>query len=229
MLAPMPRTVRRRRAIGLLGGLLLAGSLSACAGLGQPAPYDSTGINGLEIPTPSPAPADFVVGVDNPWLALAPDASWRYEVSRDGASVGSIAAEVLDATTDIAGLATTAVRTTSDIDGDTDVETRHYAQDDDGNVWLLAVDSEAELSWRAGVNGAEAGLAMPSAPRLGDGWLTFVVPNFLEASTRVEDQSRTLVQTLDEADTSTRNTYESGVGLVGVEDLDAGWQAALED
>ena len=200
---------------------------AGCAGLGQPAPYDSAGINGLEIPTPSPATADFVDGIDNPWLALAPDASWRYEVSRDGTSFGSIEAEVLGATTDVAGLATTGVRTTTDIDGEIEVETRYYAQDDDGNVWLLAVDSEADLSWRAGVKSAEAGLAMPAVPRLGDGWLTYLVPNFLEASTRVEDQSREMVQMRDEADTTTRNIYESGVGLVSVEDLDAGWQAVL--
>lgn len=226
MLAPMPRAVRRPRTVGLLGALLLVGPLSACAGLGQPAPYDSPGINGLEIPTPSPAPGDFVGGIDNPWLALAAGSSWSYEVSRDATSVGSIEAEVLDATTEIAGLETTAVRTTTDIDGQTEVETRFYAQDRAGNVWLLAVDS-ADLSWRAGENGAEAGLAMPAVPRLGDGWLTYLVPNFPEASTSVEDQSRAMVQTRDEADSTTRNIYESGVGLVSVEDLDAGWQAVL--
>lgn len=236
MLAPMPRAVRRprtaarrpaQRGAGPLAALVLTLGTAGCAGLGQPAPYDSAGINGLEIPTPSPAPGDFVDGIDNPWLALAPDASWRYEVSRDGESVGSIEAEVLDATTEVAGLATTAVRTVTDIDGAAEVETRYYAQDDDGNVWLLRLDSDAELSWTTGAAGAEAGLAMPAGPRLGDGWLAFRVPNILEARTHVEDQSREMVQMRDEADTTTRTIYESGVGLVSVEDLDAGWQAVL--
>jgi hypothetical protein len=41
----------------------------------------------------------------------------------------------------------------------------------------------------------------------------------------VDDLSRTMVEMLDEADSATRSVYEKGVGLVGVEDLDAGWQA----
>lgn len=236
MLAPMSRAVRRprtaarrpaKRVAGCLAVLSIALGSSGCAGLGQPAPYDSAGINGLRIPTPSPDPADFVDGIDNPWLALTPGASWRYAVSRDGQSVGSVEAEVLDDTTEVAGLATTAVRTIIDIDGAAEVETRYYAQDDDGNVWLLRLDSDADLSWTTGADGAEAGLAMPAGPRLGDGWLSYRVPNFLEASTRVEDQSREMVQMRDEAETTTRTIYESGVGLVSVEDLDAGWQAVL--
>ena len=210
--------------------------LSGCAGIGQPAPYDSPGINGLEIPTPSPAPDDFVEVVDNPWHALEPGATWHYDVTADGRDLGSIDAEVLDGSSDVAGLSATGVRTTTEIDGDSEDETRFYAQDEDGNVWLVAVDS-AGLSWRAGEDGAEAGLAMPADPRLGDGWLTFSVPDLLEASTTVEDQSRDMVQTLQtgsagigesEAATTTRRVYASGVGLVSIEDLDAGWQALLD-
>ena len=128
------------------------------------------------------------------------------------------------------------MRTTTEIDGDSEDETRFYAQDEAGNVWLVALDS-AGLSWRAGEDGAEAGLAMPADPRLGDGWLAFSVPDLLEASTTVEDQSRDMVQTLQtgsagigesEAATTTRRVYASGVGLVSIEDLDAGWQARLD-
>jgi hypothetical protein len=230
MLEPMPPAVRRPRAAGLLGGLLIAGGLSACAGIGQPAPYDSPGINGLEIPTPSPVPSDFVADVDNPWLALEPGADRHYDVTADGRTLGTIDAEVLDATSQVAGLTATAVRTVTDLDGDDqDVEeTRFYAQDADGNVWLVGLDSFPGTSWRAGEGNAEAGLAMPADPRLGDGWLTYRLANGLEASTTVEDQSPELVQTRDEADTTTRKIYESGVGLVSVEDLDAGWLAVLE-
>lgn len=232
MLAPMPPAVRRRRAGGLLGGLLLATGLSACAGLGQPAPYDSSGINGLEIPTPSPEPDDFVDTVDNPWLALESGATWHYDVTADGRTLGTIDAEVLDGATEVAGLSATAVRTVTDVDGDLEEETRFYSQDDDGNVWLVGVDSADGLSWRAGEDDAEAGLAMPAEPRLGDGWLTYRLADLHEASRAVEDQSREMVQTREstdsEADTTTRNVYESGVGLASVEDLDAGWQAVLD-
>ncbi len=230
MLAPMSPAERRRRATGLLGGLLLGGALSACAGLGQPAPYDSPGINGLEIPTPSPAPDDFVAGIDNPWLALAPGAAWHYDVTQDGRPLGTIDAEVLAGTSEVAGLSATAVRTVTDVEGDSGEETRFYAQDEDGNVWLVGVDSSTGLSWRPGEDDAEAGLAMPADPRLGDGWITYRVPNLLESSTTVEDQSREMVQTRvvagGQADT-TRRVYASGVGLLSIEDLDAGWQALL--
>ncbi|SFB35547.1 hypothetical protein SAMN05192575_108130 [Nocardioides alpinus] len=228
MLAPMPPAVRRRRTVAVLGGLLLTAGLSACAGLGQPAPYDSPGINGLEIPTPSADPADFVATVDNPWLALEPGATWHYDVIEDGRTLGTIDAEVVPGASEVAGLSATAVRTVTDIDGAGDEETRFYAQDVDGNVWLVGADSETGVSWRAGEDGAEAGLAMPADPRLGDGWVTYRLPNLLEATTRVEDQSREMVQTRHEAGTTTRTMYESGAGLVSIEDLDAGWQAVLE-
>jgi hypothetical protein len=229
MLLPARAVVRRPRTVvaRVLAGLALAAAASGCAGIGQPAPYDSPGINGLVVPTPSADPADFVDGVDNPWLPLEPGTSRAFDVTREGAEIGSVESSVLDRTTDVAGLAATVVTTTSEIDGDTDVATRYYAQDADGNVWLVGADEDGPGGddWRAGQDGAEAGLAMPADPRLGDGWPAYVVPGLPEARTYVEDQSTTLVQLRDEAGTSTRNVYEKGVGLVGVSDLDADWTA----
>jgi hypothetical protein len=229
MLAPMtrgPRAVRRPLAAGALAAGVVLG-LVGCAGIGQPAPYDSPGINGLVIPTPTPSPGDFVGGVDNPWLPLEVGASWTYDVTGDASSSGTIVVEVLDGTVPVAGLDATAVQTTVDLgDGRASVGTDLYAQDEAGNVWLVGRDADGS-GWRAGEDGAEAGLAMPADPRLGDGWLAYTVPGLARASTRIEDQSDGLVQTLDEADTTTRRVYEKGVGLVGFEDLDAGWTAEL--
>lgn len=207
--------------------LVLVVALSGCAGIGQPRPYDSPGINGLAIPTPTPDPDDFSDVVDNPWLALEPGATWHYDVTAAGRSIGTVDAEVLDGTTMIAGLSATGVRTTTVVDGETTEETSFYAQDDDGNAWLVGADSEAGR-WRAGEAGAEAGLAMPAHPRLGDGWLAYAVPGLPEARVRVEDQSREMVQVWDEAGATTRTVYESGTGPVSVEDLDAGWLATLD-
>jgi hypothetical protein len=229
MLAPMttwPPAVRRPPAAGALAAGLVLG-LTGCAGIGQPAPYDSPGINGLVIPTPSPAPADFVEGVDNPWLALEAGARWTYDVTADGSPLGTIVVDVLDRTIPVAGLDATAVQTTTDLDGGAaTVVTALYAQDEAGNVWLVGADADG-AGWRAGEGGAGAGLAMPADPRLGDGWLTYDVPGLPRASRTIEDQSDDMVQTRDEADTTTRRVYEKGVGLVGFEDLDAGWTAQL--
>ena len=227
MLAPMTRGARgvRRPRTGaaLAAGLVLG--LTGCAGIGQPAPYDSPGINGLVIPTPTPTPADFVDGVDNPWLALEPGTRSSFDVTDDGGTSGRIDVDVLDRTVPVAGLDATAVQTTTDLAGSsTSVSTRLYAQDEAGNVWLVGSDAE-DASWRAGEDGAEAGLAMPADPRLGDGWLSYDVPGLPRASGTIEDQTSELVQVRNEADTTTRTVYEKGVGLVGLEDLDAGWTA----
>jgi hypothetical protein len=229
MLAPMTRglrAVRRPLAAGALAAGVVLG-LVGCAGIGQPAPYDSSGINGLVIPTPTPSPADFVERVDNPWLPLEPGARWTYDVTDGGSASGTVVVDVRDRTVPVAGLEATAVETTIDLgEGTASVETDLYAQDEAGNVWLVGGDADG-TGWRAGEGGAEAGLAMPADPRLGDGWLVHDVPGLPRASRRIEDQSDDLVQTLDEADTTTRRVYERGVGLVGFEDLDAGWTAEL--
>jgi hypothetical protein len=229
MLAPMTRGlrgVRRPRAAAALAAGLALG-LTGCAGIGQPAPYDSPGINCLVIPTPTPAPGDFVDGVDNPWLPLAPGTRWTYDVTEGAATRGRIDVDVLDDTVPVAGLEATAVQTTADLGGGApSVATRLYAQDGAGNVWLVGSDSD-DASWRAGAAGAEAGLAMPADPRLGDGWLSYDVPGLPRASATIEDQSSELVQLRNEAGTTTRAVYEKGVGLVGLQDLDAGWTAEL--
>ena len=65
--------------------------------------------------------------------------------------------------TTVAGVATTAV-TRTEPTGDQVVD--YYAQDRRGNVWWFG----REGVWLAGEDGAQAGLAMPATPRLGDGW-----------------------------------------------------------
>ncbi len=241
MLPPARAVVRRPRTVAarVLAGLALAATASGCAGIGQPAPYDSPGINGLVVPTPSPDAADFVAVVDNPWFPLEPGESQRFDVTADGADVGFLETTVLDRATDIGGLEATGVVTAADIDGTKDISTRYYAQDTAGNVWIVGADDggPGRGDWRAGQDGAEAGLAMPADPRLGDGWLTYVVPGLARASTTIEAQSQQMVQLLrtgnpnlrrNEADTTTRTVHEKGVGLVSVEDLDDGWTAVAE-
>lgn len=243
MLAPMSRALPRRgtadRAVGAVCLVLVT---AGCGGIGQPGPYNSTGIDGLVIPTPSPQPADFVDDVDNPWLPLVAGNAWRYRVTARGRTVGRIRVEVLTDREEVAGLTTTAVRSRDAVRGEDPVtRTRLYAQDTAGNVWLVGEDSDGGPgpgNWRAGQDGAQAGLAMPAEPRLGDGWLASAVPGRTEDRVRVlgrapvttdEDAWPDTVETTQEADNETRRYYASGVGVVRIEDLTSGTRADLVD
>lgn len=160
MLARMP--IRGRYAAALAGLLLV----SAC-GAG-PTPSPPSGVDDLVIPTTDPRPQDFTTRIDNPWFPLRPGASSTYEV------VGTAQTRtitVTDRTETVAGVQTVVVdRALTDRRGRTLEDSEaYYAQDRAGNVWLFGEDGPAR-SWRAGVDGAEAGLAMPATPRLGDGW-----------------------------------------------------------
>jgi hypothetical protein len=178
-----------------------------------------SGVDELVIPTPSPDPRDFVRGVDNPWLALAPGTTWRYRVS--GATEGTLVVTVEDTTYDVAGVATTPVSRTEPT-GEQTVD--YYAQDRLGNVWWFG----REGVWLAGRDGAEAGLAMPASPRLGDGWRAAYAAGVVDvlATVATTDQVVTTpagrfshLVGLDltsrlEQDSSRRVFYERGVGLV---------------
>jgi hypothetical protein len=164
-----------------LAGLLLSGlaaaTLSGCAG--GPPHVDPAGVDGLEIPTPTPDPRDFVASVDNPWFPLEPGTVWTYRsTSEEGAE--TIVVTVTDRTRVVQGVTTTVVHdVVRDGRGRTVEDTFDwYAQDTAGNVWYFGEDTTAydgrkastEGSWEAGVDGAEAGLLMPARPRVGDGY-----------------------------------------------------------
>ncbi len=76
----MQRLTPRGPAAGSPGAaavLLLAG----CGSAGAPGTTAPAGVDGLEIPTPSPDPRDFVERIDNPYLPLVPGSHWTYEES----------------------------------------------------------------------------------------------------------------------------------------------------
>ena len=165
--------------------------LSACAA--GPDTVDPSGVDGLEIPTPSPDPADFVGGIDNPYLPLRPGNEWVYEVT--GEEPQTITVTVTDETREVAGVTTTVVRdVVTGADGEVIEETADwFAQDREGNVWYFGEDTteydergrpDTTGSWEAGVDGARAGLVMPATPRLGDGYQQEFYPG--EAEDRAE-------------------------------------------
>jgi hypothetical protein len=152
--------------------------VAGCASADPPKSPPS-GVDELVIPTPSPDPADFVEGIDNPWLPLTPGSEWVYETT-----VGDpqrITVTVTDETRVVAGVTATVVHDVVRSPDGTIVEDTYdwFAQDVDGNVWYLGEDTteydargraDTEGSWEAGVDGAEAGLAMAAHPRVGDSY-----------------------------------------------------------
>ena len=227
----MPRSVSAVRplariAVGACVGLL---ALTGC-GAGEPRSIGPAGVDGLEIPTPTPRAADFVRTIDNRWFPLAEGSQWRYESD----DVSSATVEVTGRRQEIAGVTTTEVATT--VEGSRrDVTTlRYYAQDRDGNVWFFGEEVEGAGDWRAGVDGARAGLVMPARPRVGDGFVQEDAPGVAEDRAELSDIAASastpagswsdaveISQTtpLDPTSGSTRY-YAPGVGLVRIESND---------
>jgi hypothetical protein len=205
----------RGRYVALALALLLAATGCGTASSDSP----PTGVDELVIPTPSPDPADYVSGIDNPWLAWAPGATWRYRLSGEPGT--DLVITVEDATYEIAGVATTPVSRTEPT-GEQVVD--YFAQDRRGNVWWFG----REGVWQAGKDGARAGLAMPATPRVGDGWRAAYGPGVVDVRESVATRDQVIltpagryagVLALDVTDGlapggTRRVFYKSGVGMV---------------
>ncbi|MBM0124665.1 hypothetical protein [Pimelobacter simplex] len=203
----------RTRVPATIAALTLAGTvLAGCGSASAPSP--PSGVDGLVVPTPDPDPADFVARVDNPWLPLAPGSRWQYADPATGAATLTLTVEPGPAADGVA--TTTLVRASADGTVVRDL----YAQDRAGNVWWFGREGQ----WRAGENGAEAGLAMPAAPRFGDGFRTASAPGLSEVATvaaldeevtvPLATYRRTVTLEVEDATGSRREVYARGTGLV---------------
>ncbi len=218
-----------RSVSGALAALTLAASLTT-GGCRAAAPISRpSGVDGLVIPTSSPDPGEFVAEIDNAWLPLSrirdslflagsqPPLSVRPETEPG---------PVLD------GVATTEVDTVTADREETLLHTDYFAQDRDGNVWWFGRAGQ----WRAGEEGAEAGLVMPADPRVGDGYRPAAVPGApraREVVVTVEEVGATVEVSGAEYDDVVvlavttparpglvqRASFARGVGLVEVETL----------
>ncbi len=216
---------------------------TACGSASEPSP--PTGVDELVIPSPSLAPADFVDGIDNPWLPLTPGSAWVYEATSKGERE-TITVTVLEETRLVQGVTATVVHdVVTDADGEVLEDTYGwFAQDADGNVWYLGEETterdgrqtSTAGSWEAGVDGAEAGLAMPAEPRVGDGYQMEYDAGEAEDRARVLGLDGVasvpygdftgLLETEDttplEPDVVERKLYARGVGLVREETVAGG-------
>ncbi len=123
-------------------------------------------------------PADFTTEIDNPYWPMSPGSKWVYIEGDPVGSSEDVVIEVTDKTKMIAnGIeARVIIDTVSENGVPVEITEDWYAQDKDGNIWYLGeyvtnykdgkiVDHDG--SFEAGVDGAQAGIAMPANPKPG--------------------------------------------------------------
>ena len=137
-------------------------------------------------PGPSPTarepveldPAEFTTEIDNPYWPMSPGSRWVYRETDTSGTVEKVVVEVTNQTKTIAnGIEARVVRDTVTEDGvPIEVTDDWYAQDSEGNVWYLGEATQEYVdgkpgttkgSFEAGVDGAEAGIAVPANPEPG--------------------------------------------------------------
>jgi hypothetical protein len=120
-------------------------------------------------------PADFVLGIDNPYMTLQPGTTYVYTNEGTGELIHT---ETTRQTKVIDGVVCTVVHDSSTVDGELSEDTFDYfAQDKSGNVWYFGEDTKefedgkvvsTEGTWHAGVDGAAPGIVMEAHPQAGD-------------------------------------------------------------
>jgi hypothetical protein len=162
-------------------GLLLAALVlgAACGG------DDETGAGTASPPAGLPQgdepfdlnPADFVAEIDNPYWPMTPGNRWIFtETDADGTEM-QVEVTVTSDKKEILGISATVVHDVVTQDGEVIEDTLDwYAQDADGNIWYMGEDTKEYEdgvvvstggSWEAGVDGAQAGIAVPGKPEIG--------------------------------------------------------------
>jgi hypothetical protein len=174
-------------ATGLGVAAALALSVAACGGAStttvtQATPTGSSSPAGSNLPQGSEAvkldPAEFTTKIDNPYWPMSPGSKWVYRETDTQGTNQKVVVEATHKTKTIAnGIEARVIRDTASENGKpVEITDDWYAQDAAGNVWYLG-EATAEYkngkvastagSFEAGVDGAQAGIAMPANPEPG--------------------------------------------------------------
>ena len=167
------RTTKARptRALPLLLAAAIAGLLATACGANEPAavPQGSEPVR-LD-------PDDFGSDVQNPYWPLEPGSRWVYRERDAEGNEQRVEVTVTDRGKSILGIDAIVVHDLVTEDGEPVEDTFDwYAVDRDGNLWYLGEDTKEfengkvvsrEGSWEAGVDGAQAGVAVPGDPTVG--------------------------------------------------------------
>jgi len=185
----------------------------------------------------------FVRHVTNPWFPLKPATTFVYAGEKDGQSGRDVVA-VMERTKAIQGVRCTEVSDRLYLHGRlAERTTDWYAQDARGNVWYFG-EATAELdkagkvtsregTWRAGVDGAHAGIFMAAHPMVGRSFRQEYLKGHAEdhfAVVRLSGHSLlTKEWTPLEPGTLDHKLYVRGTGLVKEETVKGGnetWKLA---
>ena len=144
----------------------------------------------------------FSARVDNPWFPLRPGTTLIYRGVKDGKPSRDVVT-VSRGSTVIDGVPSATVKDDLYLKGKLEERTTDwYAQDSAGNVWYFG-EATAELnpngsvkntsgSWRAGRDGARAGIYMPANPHPGQSGLQEYYRGQAEDHYRVKDLAATV-------------------------------------
>ena len=221
-------TTTRRLLPVLLCALAIGAGAAGAAGAAPAGPV---------VPPPHLDPARFSTTIDNPYLPFLPGTRMVYRERGDDGR-GREVVTVTRRTKLVEGVETVVVRDRAFVAGELVEDTRDwYAQDRRGNVWYFGENTKeyedgkvvsTDGSWRAGRDGARAGIVMPADPRVGQSYYQEYAPGeALDQATVLRlDGSRTvpygsfddLLVTKDftelEPDVVERKFYAPGIGVV---------------
>jgi hypothetical protein len=171
---------RARVGAAAVSAALLPALLVACGGSSEDSSTAGSATNTFP-QSSEPAnldPADFTTQIDNPYFPLPVGAQWVVRVTNQEGSVQRQVITVTNETKPIADGVT--ARVVNDVvnEGGKPVEITEdwYAQDKEGNVWYFGEDTteihpngkrDSSGSFEAGVDGADAGIAMLAQPTAG--------------------------------------------------------------
>ena len=166
-----------------IGSIAAALTIAACGGGESTAGAEAGRAQDRGLPQGSEPskldPADFTIDIDNPYWPMRPGSRWVYRETEPGGPPQKVVVTVTHKVTTIAnGVKARVVRdVVSEKGRPVEVTDDWYAQDRDGNIWYLGeyvtnYDDEGKVvdhagSFEAGVDGAQAGIAMPANPEPG--------------------------------------------------------------
>jgi hypothetical protein len=161
-------------ASALIGGGSAIAAATAPAGLQTLGPIKSGAGPGWPATL---SPSDFVARVDNPWFPLKPGSKYRYRGNKEGTRMTDVV-KVTHRTKTILGVKTTVVHDVVRTHGRREEVTNDfYAQDRHRNVWYFGEATKeldrhgntisTEGSFKAGVDGARAGVYISGHPKVG--------------------------------------------------------------